>query len=211
MSTCLPHRALQARAVKVIDAWFDVMNSRSPYDAKVERCGYGVTAATKARQDEALKNMDNLMRTARKATKKQPSGRRDLLPCQHGILRSNSSLRGLYADAKAMCGELAYLMTSHTNQDCVENTFSQLRSMCGANTTPDAVEGRVRLRILLMAPSPLAAVRSRGRPVEVEDATNFLSTCAEPHRPDNLTNAAFEGLDVEVRSFCMGLSHKHDL
>ncbi|KAF0308743.1 Transposable element P transposase [Amphibalanus amphitrite] len=34
METYVPRRAVQARAVKVVDAWFDVVNSRSPYDQK---------------------------------------------------------------------------------------------------------------------------------------------------------------------------------
>ena len=93
---------------------------------------------------------------------------------------------------------MRYLMTSHVNQDCIENAFSQLRSMGGSRTTLDAVEARVRLRIMLMAPSPLVAVQSRGRPVQLEEDSDFLSTCAEPLQPDNLTNAAFDGLDVVV-------------
>ena len=198
MASCLPRRAVQARAVKVVDAWFDVLNSRSPYDPKKERCGYGLNAEVKAQQDEALAAMDDLVRKARKVTPKQPLGRASLLPCQHGVLRTNASLRGLHTDLKAACPGLEYIMTSHLNQDCVENAFSQLRGMCGPNTTPDAVEARVRLRIMLMAPSPLAAVQSRSLPVQVEGDADFLSTCAQPLTPDNVTNAAFEGLNVEV-------------
>ncbi|XP_043196219.1 uncharacterized protein LOC122367299 [Amphibalanus amphitrite] len=197
METYVPRRAVQARAVKVVDAWFDVVNSRSPYDQKKERCGYGITAEIKARQDQALAAMDELVRGARKATSKQPLGRATLLPFQHGVLRTNASLRGLYLDAQTACPGLGYIMTSHVNQDCVENAFSQLRGMCGRNTTPDAVEARIRLRIMLMAPSPLAAVQSRSLPVQVEGDTDFLSTCAQPLTPNNVTNAAYEGLDVE--------------
>ena len=198
MAAYLPQRVVQAEAVRTIDAWFDTMNSRQPFNAKPERCGYGVSAAAKECQDVALSGMDSLIREARKTTAKQPSGRSTLLPFQHGIIRGIASLRGLYSDLQTSCPEMRYLMTSHLNQDCVENAFSQLRSMCGSNTTPDAVEARVRIRIMLMAPSPLAAVQSRGRPVRLEEDTDFVTTCAEPLQPDGLTNAAFEGLDVVV-------------
>ncbi|KAF0304011.1 Transposable element P transposase [Amphibalanus amphitrite] len=183
-----------------IDAWFDVHNSRAPYDAKDERCAYGVSPTIKTRQDEALAAMDRLMQTAKKVSKKHPSGRSAPLPCQRGVQRSNASLRGLLVDVRAACPDVRHIMTSHVNQDCVENAFSQMRSMCGSNTTPDAVEARVRLRIMLMAPSPLAAVRSRGCPVEVEPQTDFLTTGAQPlPATGNITNAAFEGLDVQLR------------
>ena len=198
MATHLPHRALQAGAVRTVDAWFDTLNSHSAYNAKPERCGYGVNATSKERQDAALSSMDSLIRQARKVTGKQPTGRATLLPCQHGVIRVIASLRGLYGDLKTSCPDMQYLMTTHVNQDCIENAFSQLRGMCGSNNTPDAVEARVRIRIMLMAPSPLAAVQSRGRPVQLEEDADFLSTCAEPLQPDNLTNAAFEGLEVEV-------------
>ena len=73
-------------------------------------------------------------------------------------------------------------MTAHLNEDCVENCFAQLRSLCGSNTSPDAVEAHSRLRILLMAPSTLVAASS-GRPVEVEASIEFIST-GQRQRPD---------------------------
>ena len=152
MRSLLPRRAAQAKAVQTIDAWFDVHNSRAPYDAKDERCAYGVNPTIKTRQDEALAAMDRLIQTAKKVSKKHPSGRSAPLPCQRGVQRSNASLRGLLVDVRAACPDVRYIMTSHVIQDCVENAFSQMRSMCGSNTTPDAVEPRVRLRIMLMAP-----------------------------------------------------------
>ncbi|KAF0288727.1 hypothetical protein FJT64_012884 [Amphibalanus amphitrite] len=77
-----------------------------------------------------------------------------------------------------------------------------LRAVCGANVTPNAVEARARLRILLMAPSPLEAV-SRRRPVEAEANSSFLSTGQqlemEPHQPSYISSAAVEDLDIEVQ------------
>ena len=88
-------------------------------------------------------------------------------------------------------------MTAHLNEDCVENCFSQLRSLCGSNTSPDAVEAHSRLRILLMAPSTLVAASS-GRPVEVEASIEFIST-GQRQRPDAfVSHHVLDGLDVQV-------------
>ena len=195
MAEYLPRRARQAEMIRVFDAWFDVMNSSAPFNGKPERCGYGVN---KALQDEALQKMEALMDKARKFSPKHPKGVKNPLPFQRGILRSTASLRGLHADLTATVPGFRYIMTSHVNQDCLENTFSQLRGMCGPNTVPDAVEARCRLRILLMAPSPLVAVDGRGRAVRLEPDTDYISTGQRLDTPGNLTNEALEGLDIQV-------------
>ena len=205
MATRVPGREEQAHTVSIINKWFDVFNSRAPYDAVPERCAYGITPKTKAKQDAALDAMDACIREARKATRKQPLGRQALLPCQQGVLRSVASLRGLYGDLRHRHSELKFLMTSHLNQDSLENLFSQLRAMCGSNTSPNAVDARARLRILLMAPSPLEAV-NRGRPVELEANSSYLSTGQqlETEPSSYVSSAIIEDLDVQVsESFCL--------
>ena len=99
MATYMPHRALQAGVVRTVDAWFDTLNSHSANNAKPERCGYGVNAASLERQDAALSSMDLLTRQVRKVTEKQPTGRATLLPCRHGVIRVIASLRGLYSES----------------------------------------------------------------------------------------------------------------
>ena len=91
-------------------------------------------------------------------------------------------------------------MTCRVNQDCLENTFSQLRGMGGQNQCPDAVEARYRLRIMLMAPSPLVAARSRGRAVQLECDSESGAAPAEFMTTEVLTNEAFEGLDIQASS-----------
>ena len=198
MKKYLPRRSRQADAVRTFDAWFDVMNSRTPYDGKKERCAYALNGEVKAVQDAALLKMENLIKKARKSTLNHPEGRSEMLPFQRGILRSTASLRGLHSELSARVPELRYVMTAKLNQDCVENAFSQLRGMCGQNTTPDAVEARSRIRIMLMAPSPLVAARSSGRAVRLERDSAFVSTGQRLDMPDNLTNEALEGLNIEV-------------
>ncbi|KAF0289256.1 Transposable element P transposase [Amphibalanus amphitrite] len=195
MEMLLPRRQLQSEAILTVDKWFDTMNSRTRFDPRLERCGYGASPEAAAAQEAALRNMERLIRNTRKATPGHPGGRRSLLPFQRGILRSTASLRGLFADLRESTPELNYIMTSHVNQDCLENVFSQLRGMGGQNQHPDAVETRSRLRILLMAPSPLVAVSSRARAVQLEADEAFLTTETSL---ENLTNLAFRGLDFQV-------------
>lgn len=126
MAALLPHKQEQAAAVQTIDRWFDTMNSRRPFDAKEERCGYGITPEHLSRQEAALADMEALVRSMRKASARSPAGGSRLLPFQHGILQGISSVRGLYADLREQVPELRFLMTSHLNQDCVENLFSQV-------------------------------------------------------------------------------------
>lgn len=195
MGLLLPQRQAQAEAILTVDKWFDVANSRSRYDARLERCGYGASTKAKAAQDAALQKMETLVRVTRKSTLRDPCGKKILLPFQYGVLRNIASLRGLYADLRETVPGLEYLLTSNLNQDCSENAFSQLRGMAGQNQRPNAVETRSRLRILLMAPSPLVAASCRGRAVQLETHEEFLTTETSL---DNMTNNAFEGLDFPV-------------
>ncbi|KAF0291987.1 Transposable element P transposase [Amphibalanus amphitrite] len=91
------------------------------------------------------------------------------LPFQDGIIRNCRSLPGLLSDVRDL--GVTYLKTARVNQDLVENCFSQLRAMSGANTHPNAVEMQTRLRYLMMAPQPLIAVRTgsaSSTPVQME-------------------------------------------
>ena len=80
-----------------------------------------------------------------------------LPPFQRASPRSISSLHGLYQELKSSHPYLRYIMTASVDQGRMENMFSQMRSMCGPNTHPGAVETQ-RLRKLLMASSSLSNV-----------------------------------------------------
>lgn len=192
----LPRRQGQAEAILEVDRWFDVMNSRSKFDARLERCAFGATSDALSAQEAALDNMERLVAGTRKFSMKNSAGRDSLLPFQHGILRSIRSLRGLFSELKETLPEFKYLLAVKLCQDCLENAFSQIRGMGGQNQHPDAVEVRCRLRFLLMAASTLIAADSRGRAVQMEEDQQFLTTDA----PENLTNIAFSGLNFEVSS-----------
>ena len=176
----LPRRSSEASAVRTCDRWFDTMNSRNKCDPKPERCAFGVSPQIERQQRHALATMEALMRGTSKLPSKKGSresapvpkrprascGKK--MPFQEGILRNCRSLPGLLEDVRPL--GVTYLMTARLNQDLVENCFSQLRAMCGANTHPDAVEAQTRLRMLLMAPRPIVAAGSRraSMPVAME-------------------------------------------
>ncbi|KAF0299741.1 hypothetical protein FJT64_003441 [Amphibalanus amphitrite] len=65
---------------------------------------------------------------------------------------------------------------ARVNQDLVENCFSQLRAMSGANTHPNAVEMQTRLRYLMMAPWRCSdAPTERPTTTQPGDTAPFLS------------------------------------
>lgn len=53
------------------------------------------------------------------------------MPFQTGFLISITSLLGLSQDMSAV--ELNYILTAKLNEDCLENLFSQVHSIGGAN------------------------------------------------------------------------------
>lgn len=76
--------------------------------------------------------------------------RNKLLPFQKGISLCCQSLPGLFEHLKQMYviddHPIEYLLTSRLNQDVLENCFSFLRGMGGANNHPNALDIRNRLR-----------------------------------------------------------------
>lgn len=122
----LPQRRVQAQVVLAADAWFDTLNSRVPFTNRLQRCGYGATAEAKVAQDQALSTMEEMVLSMRKSTPRHPGGQNAMLKFQHGMLRSTSSLRGLYGDLKEAVPQLKYILTTRLNQDCLENCFSQV-------------------------------------------------------------------------------------
>ncbi|KAF0309274.1 Transposable element P transposase [Amphibalanus amphitrite] len=205
----LPRRQPQAEAVLTANAWFDVLNSRSQFDATIERSAYGRTAEIKAVQDRALDKMTSLISDTRKTSAKHPNGHRSMLPFQQGMLRTTVSLRGLYEELHRTVPELQFVLTSHLNQDCLENCFSQIRSLGGANTTPNAVEVRSRLKVLLMAPAPQVAASS-GRAVLQLEPSDLMSTSRAPQQLPCVSNEALEGLLIQFEEPDQELAARED-
>ena len=109
-----PSNKAQAKAISIINNWFDVANSRKFVDSRPEKSAFGSPGAM-AQQEEALQDMENLMNNVIIMSKYA------MLPCMKGVLRHIESLRQL----KEELGD-EVVMTSRLNSNCVENMFSQI-------------------------------------------------------------------------------------
>eukprot|EP00102_Acyrthosiphon_pisum_P018823 XP_016656033.1 PREDICTED: uncharacterized protein LOC107882178 [Acyrthosiphon pisum] len=79
-------------------------------------------------QIKLLKTMDHFILEMRVV------GHKTLLPFQKGILYSNQSLRNLLIDLKLKYPDISYIITRRLNQDILENLYTYLKAMSGANT-----------------------------------------------------------------------------
>ena len=93
------------------------------------------------------------------------------MPFQAGILVSIKSVISLYDEVKSEGA--SYLLTTHVNQDILENKFSKVRYMGGNNTHPTAANVCDRIRLLCVSRNVKCVI---DRPsVEIEDSGPMLS------------------------------------
>ncbi len=133
----------QSEAIQTVNNWFDVMNANKVKDKKKLACGFGIHYEDQLHALDKMEDMVNSMKI---------SGASSLLPFQKGILMSIKSVKDLLAEMKSL--GLYFLLTTHVNQDSVENLFSQLRAITGNNQHPSPVECLRRLRILMLGKNP---------------------------------------------------------
>lgn len=86
-----------------------------------------------------------------------------------GVVISSKSLLSLYEELSAKRG-IEFLLTSHLNQDCLENFFSRIRAMGGSYTHPTTVEFIHRARRLIVGKSSELVVQTAS--VEMEESSN---------------------------------------
>ena len=75
----------------------------------------------------------------------------------------------LYKDLKESRG-IEFLLTSHLNQDCLENFFSRVRALGGTNTHPTTVQLVHRMKHLIIGKSSDLVITTA--PVDMEDDRN---------------------------------------
>ncbi len=131
----------QADVVQTVNDWFDVLNSSSISSKKKLSCGFGLHLED---QLHVLKKMETLV------SQMKVIGRSGMLPFQSGILISIRSVRQLYKDVRRQNPDVEFLLTTHLNQDCIENLFSRVRAITGNNQHPTPVEALRRLRVLML-------------------------------------------------------------
>ena len=131
-----PHTLDVAEVLNTVDNWFDLSNASSLYGDKPGRNAYGTDLD---KQDAILDKMETLMTTMR------VHKFNNLIQFQKGVIISIRSLRQLRTDLNKKYG-LTYLLTRRLNQDVLENFFSYIRGMGGANDHPDPLSFVHRLK-----------------------------------------------------------------
>lgn len=133
----------QANTVELVNNWFDVLNSRTKFSKTKLACAYGVHLEE---QSAILREMLSAVRNWK------CDSNRKIAPFQRGILISTQSLINLFQELKEK-HDIEFVMTSHLNQDCLENLFSQIRALGGPYSHPTSAEFINRLRTLLIGKS----------------------------------------------------------
>ncbi|CAH1955417.1 unnamed protein product [Acanthoscelides obtectus] len=126
-----------AVVVQLFNDWFDLFNCRSKF---VENCptrnAYGTDLDKQIRLLDEMSEVVSSMRIGK---------HKGLIPFQKGILLSNRSLKELLPYLREKYN-VEYILTSRLNQDVLENFFSYIRGMGGANDHHSPLDFKYRLR-----------------------------------------------------------------
>lgn len=131
-----------ADLIKLVDEWFDVMNSSHKFGEKRSLDAFGVNLS---HQTNILLKMIEVMSSMRV---KDPL-RKGLLMFQKGAILSSYSLIGLYNMLQESY-KVQYILTRKLNQDCLEHLFGCIRQMQGSYDHPNAITMKFRLKKLLL-------------------------------------------------------------
>ena len=163
LAAARPEKQELVDVIKVVNSFFDVMNSRIPVDESNDlKSGYGKHLE---QQDAILQRMFDMVTKMRQIGTKPKA---KLKPFQEGIARSINSIRNLFKSLKKDYN-ISYLLTSHVNQDCVENAFSRIRGIGGTHVTPNPTECLNRLRLLMIGSKVLQNLVVDNTAVETAD------------------------------------------
>lgn len=119
-----------SKCLLLVDSWFDVFNSKSPFAKKPSRVAYGKNLTE---QKNILQSMMNTMKGMRVGSKNS------LYPFQKGVLVSCQSLIKLYEFLSTKF-EIKYIMTYRLNQDGLEHFFGYMRQMGASYQHPNAIQ-----------------------------------------------------------------------
>ena len=111
--------------------------------------------------------------------------RKSQLPFQRGLIISSKSLLKLF-EVLSQRYNIEFIMTSHLNQDCVENLFSRIRAIGGSNSHPTSVDFIHRLKKLIVGRASDLVVATAS--VEIETANSHLNP------PDLLSQILTKGV-----------------
>lgn len=131
---------------KFMNDWFDLMNSRNKFSGSVEKNAFGTDLEI---QQELLDQVSRVVSSMVVGKHKS------ILPFQKGILLTSKSITELYRHVKSTYG-VEYILTSRLNQDVLENFFSYIRGMGGANDHPNPLDFVYRLRWYILGKNSAA-------------------------------------------------------
>ncbi len=158
-----PEALALAKVVKMVDNWFDCVNSREKYDPKGKklRNAYSVNLDIRSR---CLEEFYAFVKDLRVVKHKKR------MKWQNGMLQTTKSLMELYTKLQSS-HSLEFLMSSRLNQDCLESMFSTIRyTGAGPFSTPGALEFQWRLRnYILRGCSDVVSASSVVKPEPQED------------------------------------------
>ena len=159
-----PQEQERADLIETINGAFDILNSRSKQGHKPWDFALGWSSGRRTFEDQKAllvqaRELICGMRMLFVNKQGQTVVRKSLLPFQRGWSMSISSVLDLFARLKAKY-EAAYLLTSRCNSDVVENLFSRIRYISGADTHPSSVDFKNRLRLVILGQSAEYAVKT---------------------------------------------------
>ncbi|VEN43569.1 unnamed protein product [Callosobruchus maculatus] len=121
---------------QLFNDWFDLLNSRNKYSGCIEKNAFGTNLEAQ---------QDLLNRVTNQVSSMIVGNHKSMIQFQKGILLTNKSMAELYTYVHLTYG-VEYILTSRLNQDVLENFFSYIRGIGGANDHPSPLEFRYRLR-----------------------------------------------------------------
>lgn len=134
-----------AEFMEIIDAWFDIFNSKICHDYKPGKEPYGLNLTS---QNEILDKVTQIISNMKVGNNKT------LLPFQKGIIVSNAALQQLLPYLKEQFSSeifpISYILTNRLTQDVLENLFSYLRAMGGAHELPSSLNFYHRLKWFIL-------------------------------------------------------------
>lgn len=161
--------------IGLADKWFDLFNSRVPYDVKSSRNAYGLALHT---QNKVLEDMMYTAKTMRVC------GSKSMYAFQRGLIISCASLPRLMEMVQTKYS-ISYILTYRLNQDVLEHFFACLRQMgvCHTHPSPVAVKHRIRSHLL----GKNMALMGNNYNIEGKCNEENISVCSASHCQDQLS------------------------
>lgn len=152
--------------LQLVNDVFDIFNSDRPDNVdKPLNAAFGNNLRDQLKVLHKFKNVCEKMRAC---------GKKALLPFQRGFLMSIRSLKGVFTQVKSLNGQ--YVLTTHLNQDALENTFSRIRGLGHFYDHPLPSEVRNRIRLLILGAEASNIPVSSAAPVSQQINTSTFIT-----------------------------------